>query len=165
MKFMRVRFMRRNDVFFICNIYEFHMNFICGKIGCVDNIYIYKTKFQILSDSLFQSIAHLTTIDLIHCFAECWFFYTYFLTLNVVKYLSQWPSGLKRFVGKRGGCWCDSWRKHIFSFLIFCLFPVHHSSAKPMQMKSSLTIHLLCMLLYTIDTINRKGLCIYITAV
>ena len=35
MKFMRVRFMRRNDVFFICNIYEFHMNFIRGKIGCV----------------------------------------------------------------------------------------------------------------------------------
>ena len=35
MKFMRVRFMRRNDIFFICNIYEFHMNFIRGKIGCV----------------------------------------------------------------------------------------------------------------------------------
>ena len=41
MKFMRVRFMRRNDVFFICNIYEFHMNFLRGKIGCVHDTEIF----------------------------------------------------------------------------------------------------------------------------
>ena len=52
---------------------------------------------------------------------------------NDIQDLSKAP------VWKERGRWFASRQRHIFSFWIFCLFPIPDSSVKPIQMKSRMT--------------------------
>ena len=103
---------------------------------------------QILSEILLQYIIIYITISVYYCHVfedapriTCHFTVLEEFKTQVINQLSRWPSGLAVRLEIKGSLGRYSAETYIF-ILNFSLVSLPYRSAEPLQMKSSMTIHL-----------------------